>query len=416
MERLLSIDWLEVFCVESTDYPLDANYFRNRGYDVDVRQYGTPQYSEMFTLKRGTTPVMEVRRNPYSVKSKGGIMPDRCCHLRLPNRACYDPHAVANMVDFIEIHGYSYKSLTRIDIACDFQYFDKGDKPGEFLKRYFANRYIKLHTTSFKSYSKEKPVFGKKGAGMLVDEISGHGQDKWTGKVYNYCSWGSESSPIHTKLYNKTLELNREGHCKSYIRDQWKGLYNEEESDVWRLEFSIKSEIKNYVELSSGEVLDNTLAYYSDRFNIYRTFMSLCAVYFQFKHIEVDEQGKLIRKDRLKDKVLFTWNCDDIVKPTRSLAKPDPSRTDKLVHRYLLHKLNDAAISPTNKQRGAIIEILKAKNSLYTLSKRDHKYICRILERLNLATTMDIKHYEAVKTVLGFMEELFQDIGKTTKS
>lgn len=410
MERLLSLDWLEVFVVEGTDYPLDKEYFEKKGYDVDMRQYGTPQYREMFTLKIHGKAVMEVRRNPYSIKSLGGIMPDKCAHLRLPNRACYDPHAVQNMIDFIELHHYNYKSLTRIDIALDFQKFDRGDDPADFLKRYFANKYIKLHTTTFKSYSKEKPVFGKKGAGIIVDEISAHGNDKWRGKVYNYCSWGSESSPIHTKLYNKTLELNREGHQKSYIRDQWKGHLDESKGDVWRLEFSIKSDIKNYVELSSGEMLDNTPAYYTDSFNFYRTFMSLCSVYFDFKIVEVDEEGKLIRKDRLKNKTLFVWNCDDVVKPVKSLAKPDPSRTDKLVHRYLLKKLNDAAINPTNDQRAAIIEILKAKNSLYTLSKADYVYFTNLLERLNLATTMEPKKQQAVKTVLAFMEDLFQNI------
>ena len=74
--KILNIDWLEVYCAEPQDTPLTADYFKEQGNDVEERKYGTPIYQEMFTIKRNGRPYIEVRRNPYSKISQGGIMLD----------------------------------------------------------------------------------------------------------------------------------------------------------------------------------------------------------------------------------------------------------------------------------------------------------------------------------------------------
>lgn len=72
--RCVNIDWLEVFCSEGLLGPRDAEYFIRQGYDVEKRAYGTPQYRQMFTINEGGRPVLEVRRDPYSLKCQGGIL------------------------------------------------------------------------------------------------------------------------------------------------------------------------------------------------------------------------------------------------------------------------------------------------------------------------------------------------------
>ena len=46
--KCINLDWLEVYCIEPIDMP--AQYFQNLGWQVNIREYGTPLYKEMFTL------------------------------------------------------------------------------------------------------------------------------------------------------------------------------------------------------------------------------------------------------------------------------------------------------------------------------------------------------------------------------
>ena len=371
MERLINIDWFEVYCTEHKCSPLDVSLLQEE-FEVEQRHYGTPQYKDVWILKYMGHPYIEVRRNPYSVKSKGGIMPDGACHIRLANRTCYFENPALILVNFIEKYKLTYVSISRIDICCDFITFDNGSRPADFLKRYFANRYVKLHQQRFKSYSKEHPHLRRDfqsvdkshpDVGIGVDtmgEISAHGIDRWQGKVYNYCGWGSESSPISTKLYNKTCELNREGHRKTYIRDQWKGRLNESEGDVWRLEFSIKSEIKNFLQMESGELLDNSLAYYSDRRSLLLTFQSLYEIYFDFRIVELTEDGNLKRKNRLKRNDLFRFANDEVYKPQRPSVKSDPTRTDRILLKHLQSYIGlDIDKYPYNEVQNAAIKVMQ---------------------------------------------------------
>lgn len=393
MDRIINIDWLEVFCIENADNPLTLSWLRET-FEVDSRHYGTPQYKEVWIIKYNGFPYIEVRRNPYSVKSKGGIMPDGACHIRLSNRTCYFDNPAMVMVNFIEKYGLRYQSISRIDICCDFQTFDNGTRPAAFLKRYFADRYVKLHQYRFKTYSKEHPHFRKEHqsidslrpkVALGIDnqgEISAHGTDRWQGKVYNYCGWGSESSPISTKLYNKTMELNREGHIKTYIQDQWRGRLDRANGDVWRLEFSIKSEIKNFIHLETGDLLDNSLAYYSDRHSLLLTFQSLYEIYFDFRVVELDDSGNLKRKNRLKRVDLFHWQNDEVYKPMRPTIKKDPTRTDRILLRHLQSYVGmELDKFPCNDIQNAalkVMHLLERRINPPALSKQARMFLDRL--------------------------------------
>lgn len=64
-ERIVGIDWLELFVSERGDIDYSANGFRSRGWDVAEREYGTKTMAEMFTLLDAKGyPFIEVRRAP----------------------------------------------------------------------------------------------------------------------------------------------------------------------------------------------------------------------------------------------------------------------------------------------------------------------------------------------------------------
>ena len=303
-QRCVNLDWLEVHCLEPYGDPHDAEYFRRVGLTVMERDYGTRVYKEMFTVNDAQgNPFVEVRRAPYSTGYAG--IHDECeCHLRLVNAACYLDNAAALMQNFINTYGYTINRISRVDICLDFERFDEGDDPAVFLSRYLRQVYSKINQGN----------------------ITAHGADRWNGQVWNSVSWGSPTSAIGTKFYNKTMELFDPAtgtYRKPHIRYAWlkcgliddfhkvmkqgkNGWYTPQ---IWRVEFSIRSSVKKWFAIElNGEAkhyqsIRNTLDMYDCRDKLLTLFASLQQHYFHFKHYDKEQ-----RKDRCPDKVLFRWN------------------------------------------------------------------------------------------------------------
>ena len=290
--------------MEPSGDPHDANYFRRVGLTVSERDYGTRVYKEMFTVNDvHGNPFVEVRRAPYST-GYGGIHAVEECHLRLVNAACYLDNAAALMQNFIDTYGYTVNRISRVDICLDFERFDEGDDPAVFLSRYLRQVYSKINQGN----------------------ITAHGADRWNGQVWNSVSWGSPTSAIGTKFYNKTMELYDAAtgtYRKPHIRYAWLkcGLIDDFHKvmkqgkdgwytpQIWRVEFSIRSSVKKWfaIELNGEEKhyqsIRNTLDMYDCREKLLTLFASLQQHYFHFKHFQKEQ-----RKDRCPDKVLFRWS------------------------------------------------------------------------------------------------------------
>lgn len=310
--RCVNLDWLEVHAREPWGQPRNIAYFTEKGYICRAREYGTRVYREMFTiLAPNDEPLLEVRRNPAS-QGFNGIHDENECHIRLCNRTCYFDNAAAFLKDFLNRHGYTDIRISRVDICLDFVQFDFGDIPSAFVRRYFKHRYAKINQ----------------------GRLSGHGEDTWTGQEWNSLSWGSKTSAVTTKLYNKTLELydvKMDRYAKPYIREAWfrcgfiddiqRVTKDGEKVNVWRVEFSLRSAVKNWVPIElDGDAhkyqsLRNTLDVYDNREKLLVMFASLSAHYFHFKKYEPNK-----RKDRCKDKVLFNFADTQIV---YKIGKPD---------------------------------------------------------------------------------------------
>lgn len=326
------MDWLEVFAEERPE-GATPEYFMSRGYDVRVREYGTPQYKQMFTIYEGSFPYIEIRRDPYSLKKSGGIFEEGQCHIRLANRTCYMENPINRLRAFMLANGYRYLSLSRIDICLDFNYFDSGERPDQVLKAYLENKISKINQCKIAAYGQSN--------------IQVHGKDKWEKRVWNSISWGSKKSPISTKFYNKSLEL-KEAKDKFYIRDQWKaaGLRDDDSVNVWRVEFSVKSDYKHFVRIDDGELIKNDLTSYDDREKLLFRFHSFAARYFHFK---INEQGK--RKDRCKDKKLFAISREEkVYKPIKLTEVTEPTRTDKIIAKRLREMVKDNSLKVETRQ------------------------------------------------------------------
>lgn len=353
--RCVNLDWLEVYCLEDKDrYPCNADYFRRQGYIVRERDYGTRQYAEMFVLLDDQMqPFIEIRRNPKSGDSSFSGFVAESCHLRLPNWVCYQNNPVDILRDFMMQHDYIFKRIFRIDVCYDFEYFDSGDLPERFAKRYLARVYRKINQC----------------------RLSTHGQDGWNDFEWETLSWGNPTSMVSTKLYNKSKEISRPANDKPYIRTHWFmcGLVDNPtectkrrrdgtiyKPDIWRVEFSMKSAADNWlvIEDQAGKkpkkkAIRHTLSLFDTREKLWQRFQDLGYHYFRFKYREYkNEESALVnlalhqdhvvdglelkRKDRCRDKVLFKWDRDHEFLKVQTVPPPSkPSHDDDILLRRL---------------------------------------------------------------------------------
>lgn len=365
IKRCINIDWLEVYCLESrTQYPCDAEYFRRHGYLVQEREYGTRQYNQMFTIMdKWGNPMIEVRRDPPSGSSAFNGLTEDSTHIRLVNAYCYYNNPIALLREFLMRHDYIFKRIFRIDVCYDFEYFDSGDLPERFVKRFLECKYRKINQC----------------------HLAAHGQDNWNGYEWQTLSWGSPASMVSTKMYDKTHELKQLTADKPYIRQAWFecGLVDDPiklvkmgadgelySPKIWRVEFSMKSSADRWVviEDQSGKrvkkkAVPHTLQLFEGRERLWERFEELAFHYFRFKYYEPDK-----RKDRCRDKVLFHFNQDREFYQLEQIAPASKPRQEVEILRRRLMAYKSSTLD--EKQRTACDVILQA------IEARDLKRLC----------------------------------------
>lgn len=444
-KRCINIDWLEVYAIESNiGFPHNADFFRNIGWQVVERDYGTRVYKEMFTLyDTQGHPIIEIRRNPKSswYDMNKGILDPYGCHIRLTNRACYFDDAAGFMQQFLERYMYNCNRISRIDICLDFEKFDTGDDPQKFLDRYINKKYSKINQ----------------------GRIGLNGLDKWDGRYWNSVRWGNKNSMVSTKFYDKTLELS-EVKDKPYIRQAWflSGLVEDwfeltkknsqgeiYKPRIWRLEYSIKSSQKNWFVVENPYSnkkklisIRHTLDQYHTRAQLMDVFFSLTAHYFHFKYVEYiddskaiastalaavaldndhklvkgDENKKLQRKDRCADKVLFRDCKPQVFYKVAHVATEQPS--DIGIKRLVAHLLSyrqQTILPPIHKAIDVLLEELEYKLRTNDFDSKLDRNALTILRQLvakrvkNNAGNLD-SDLEAIKALMSIEDDMFLEL------
>ena len=396
--RCVNLDWLEVHAREPMNAPRDAAYFLNNGWRVELRPYGTRVYRQMFTLfDKSGNAILEVRRDPAS-QGLIGIHEANECHIRLKNRTCYFDNAATLLQNFLDKNGYTDVRVSRVDLCLDFVRFDLGDDPAAFVRRYFRHKYAKINQ----------------------GRICGHGADTWSGQEWNSLSWGALSSPVTTKLYNKTLELFdiKTGlYAKPYIREAWfkcgfidniqQVTLKGEKVNIWRVEFSLRSAVKNWIAINLNgdnrkyQSLKNTLDVYNSRGKILVMFASLAQHYFHFKKFR---DG--VRKDRCEDKVLFRFeNLEHVYKIGKeNSALGDgmsyKSKFNKLIEKLKLYQMTHSLLEVKKACEVLINSITEENIRRDIASPWSFEELTFLKKLINVKTThRDFTHEVAVEEV-----------------
>ena len=353
MKTCCNLDWLELSCEETN--PTTAKVINNGGYAVKVRDFGTRVFSEMFfVLNSDGNEMFEIRRNPYSKISQGGVIKDNLCHIRVTNWKLYDVRLFEDLRNFILKFGYTVKSIYRCDICLDIQEFKSGMKPETFIKKY-------MHWE-----------IGK----MNQPKCTVHWIDGAENRNVNSLKWGSETSMITTKMYNKSMEL-RQVKDKPYITEQWERCGYDKTKDVYRIEISISSDARHLVHLDTGLIKTLSLETIDNRDKIYYTFLDYCSHYFDFYYRDENK-----RKSRCKHLALFKgYNIGDNCKVVRITNTKIITRTDRIIIKRLSDLCQRENMTLQNKKDiVATIKILIKDVNYENWIAQQPKYIKNIVK------------------------------------
>lgn len=425
--RCVNIDWLEVSCEESNAvYPCNAEYFRSQGYFVHERDYGTRVWGEVFTIEDNEGhDWIEVRRNPPSGDSEFKGLTEFSCRLRLVNAQCYHKDCVQLLREFMLRHDYIFKAIFRIDICYDFEYFDYGDQPSRFARRILERKYRKINQC----------------------KIHAIGDDRWSDYDWETLSWGSPTSMVSTKFYNKSKEIETVSTEKVYIPYAWflSGLIDnpisrtkidahgkEYKPEIWRVEFSMKSKAKRWlvIEDVSGKrmkktEIPHTLDLYDAPDKLWRRFQDLAFHYFHFKVARYKEVRKgltrpllsepshaedrqPIRKSLCPDKLLFRWDKDhQFEQLDMKMRSAKPNNTMEILRRHLQ---DYRAQTEDVKQREAadiILEVLEREDLRRYTPKQVMSEIYALQETLRIRMRYPEKNL--VHTLAEIQKSFFDD-------
>ena len=406
--RCINIDWLECYCLEPSVH--NADYFRSCGYQVNEREYGTRQYTQMFTiLDKDGHGFIEVRRQPVASALAGrsrGIFSPFSCHLKLCNRYCYADNAVDLYADFLYKHGYAVQRIFRLDIALDFEKFDDGTDPKKFLLRYLEGKFTKVNQGN----------------------ISAHGADRWESRDWNSISWGAPSSMVSTKMYLKTLEL-KQAKDKPYIRyawwcaglvDDWDTLTKRSEDgtvyqpDIWRIEFSIKSSARGWFLVfdNNGKkpqklAYEHTLDAYDTREKLIAAFTNLCKHYFHFKRYE---EGK--RKDLCADRVLFKFDGSTTYSLDKLMTdQPRDNSISSLRHRIEQYRIThfDAEVRKACDTLLSQLQQESIRNACPSFQQGEAELLQRLIaRRMTLPHESLSESIRTIEAMLDIQDTLFE--------
>lgn len=268
--------------------------------EIEVMPYGTRQFYSLYQVYYKGELFAQVQLFP-----KLPSMPKDCMIMKIANlwlyradwRRAYD--YVCTMLRLRPL------KISRLDLAADFNTFENGLHPIEFIRQFMAGE-IKHKGRGVGTVNFEQRYAYLRKEDRIVDVLA-----------YNALTMGKKTSDAHCYLYNKTLELQT-AKRKPYIWECWRNA-GFDVTDVWRLEISMCSKSFDFYDRSTGERVQFAISDIikpSDDMNIaVLYFTMLRALFFFFvptgqKNVSREKMIKLFGDSVEIDRaVIRSWQC-----------------------------------------------------------------------------------------------------------
>lgn len=323
LPQLVTCDWLQFYCTcrvfdpgslsEKTQFKVRDT---ERGTRVFRKVYEVSEKARV-TSSRRDEKFAVLAMNPYS-----SVIDKDMVIVKIENRALYHADLYRRIVLMMDALGLVYRSITRLDIACDLACFVGGLHPLELLERYRCNDFIKRGSRSYNQWL-TAPYSAATAPFKLGEQLAN------AKHVTHSVSWGGATSDAHVKMYNKTREIKRES-GKRYIMNWWRKNGLVTDADVWRVEISVGGRSRALVDNSTGEVIAVSLLEACSYKYLVATFLALARRHFAFW----DVRGAKDRR-HAKEVTLFDVKSDATYTAITAFSKPEPTRTAKVCINYL---------------------------------------------------------------------------------
>lgn len=263
MKYAVNLDWVELHC------EFDSLLFRNQygtpdhskidDFSVRLREYGTRVFRYVSVISYKRREFATLCYCPLSSQDNGGILNPLMCHIKLENSWCYDDRWFELLKLALCVFRIKPKRLSRIDVACDIQYFECGLYAADLAQGLMRRKYYKIHQANWGAHGNDS------------DKLSWHS-----------LSFGSKNSPVFTRFYNKSLELSQ-AKDKQYIREVWQQVEMNPNRDVWRIEFALTDTGRDVIDHETGEQFEITIDMIADRTHLQGIFWHYAQHYFDIR-------------------------------------------------------------------------------------------------------------------------------------
>lgn len=331
MKYLISLDWFQYCCRNSKQVSFEIGDviegpFRDQAnqkwkYRIEKPCEHHNIYQHSYTVySQDGQALVHLHYDPVSAN-----IPDDYVAVKVDNRLLYSLSWSWHLHNIIEALGLVPNNITRADLCIDFQKFENGDYPTDFIKNYVKDGYGQEYSCYIRKHSNKCfPVLtkmihtNKQKTSYFVDaeqamhmrtkadsngnkfNVQGIAEDEEIIKcesIWQYLRWGTRSSACSVYMYDKSREM-RECKQKPYIYSQWQenGVLDEVDSNgnplpVYRVEISLTSKALDYRKysyvngikaLNKDEIKSLRWDHFATQARLEECFWSFACEYFCF--------------------------------------------------------------------------------------------------------------------------------------
>lgn len=268
------IDWLQV---NATGRMSDSVISQ-----LELQPYSTRVFKSVYILRAFTEDIATIACNPLSP-----VIPSDTHLIKFHNKLLYSTDLEQRVEYILTFLGLTFKGLSRLDLAHDFNKFANNLLPQNLINRFLTKKWLHVGKQSFK-------VFGKGGVNQSFETLR----------------FGKNDSELSVYLYNKSIEL-QEVKDKPWIREFWGQIGVNQSNDVWRLEVSLKGNRLHYIDVNSGSIERLSLTTIFDKQFLHQLYFSLINKYFKFVRPETNRNISRMQQITLFDE---SYNKFDFIK------------------------------------------------------------------------------------------------------
>lgn len=383
-----AVDWLQIYCKLHCSV---EQMMLTEGVKVVVCDFPTPQFLKkaVFSFEK-EQPFAEMLFHPRT-----SVLPACAAQLRVLNQHLYTENWLDRLRYILKSAHIECVSLSRIDLAVDFNRLYKGLSPKTLLTSFIKGKFLKI------GISKGFLHFDDWGYKVANNASSLKGISFSKTPNITGCTWGAKGY-VQTQIYNKSKEL-REVKYKPWIVSTWERNGLNLNEDVWRAEIRIQKQGR---ELEIAECLDEISGYQlslyeiSNPNRIYETFYAYAKKYLRFV-----KRDYHVKRTQMEDVRLFPepYSKELFIAPRISKTDVESNRTSVIVKNFL-NSLREQII------RGVIITPNQEESirNLYHVERQ----VCALFgnKLINRKSTISKEVVRAVAARMEYFrqEDLFQ--------